>query len=92
VAASHIVVEGALYLLPALLLALALVAGHRPGERLVIALHRRSARRAGRTGSALSSLAPPRPAEQIFPRGGRLIAAALAGRAPPPACPAIHSS
>ncbi len=93
-AASHIVVEGALYLLPALLLALALVAGHRPGERLVVALHsRRRARRAGRTGSAVCSLVPPaRPAEQIFPRGGRLIAAALAGRAPPPAWAAIHSS
>jgi hypothetical protein len=85
VAISHIVVEGALYLLPALLLALALVAGRRPGERLVVALHRRCAHRVGRTGSAASSLAPARVAEQIFPRGGRLIAAALAGRAPPPA-------
>lgn len=91
-AVSRIVVEGALYLLPALLLGLALVVGRRPGERLIVALHRRSVRRAGRTGSAVTpSLTPARPAEHIFPRGGRLIAAALAGRAPPPAWAAAHS-
>lgn len=85
--------EGALYLLPALLLGLALVAGRRPAERLIVALHRRFARRAGRTGSAVTpNFFPTRPAEQIFPRGGRLIAAALAGRAPPPAWAVTHSS
>lgn len=92
-AVSRIVVEGALYLLPALLLGLALVVGRRPGERLIVALHRRSVRRAGRTRStAAPRLIPARPAEQIFPRGGRLIAAALAGRAPPPAWAAAHGS
>jgi hypothetical protein len=80
---SHILVEGALYLLPALLLALALLA-RRPGERLIVALHRRYTQQAGRAGSvAASGLRLGHPTEHSFPRGGRLIAAALAGRAPP---------
>jgi hypothetical protein len=82
VAISHTVVEGALYLLPALLLALALVAGRRPGERLIVALHRRRARRA-QHGMAPAGARIAHPAEHFLPRGGRLIAAALAGRAPP---------
>ena len=91
-AVSHIVVEGALYLLPPLLLALALLVGHRPGERLIVALHRRRVRRAGRRGPAIPNLIPARAAQQTFPRGGRLIAAALAGRAPPPAWASTHGS
>ena len=91
-ALSHIVVEGVLYLLPAVLLGVALMAGRRPGERLIVALHRR-ARRVGRTGSAATpGLTPARRAERIFPRGGRLIAAALAGRAPPPVWAVPHIS
>jgi hypothetical protein len=83
VAVSHILVEGALYLLPALLLAAALLA-RRPGERLIVALHRRYAQRARRAGSvAPLGVRLAHPAEHSFPRGGRLIAAALAGRAPP---------
>ena len=85
-ALSHIVVEGVLYLLPGPLFALALLAARRPGKRLILALHRRAARRAGWRGSATTpELISAYPTEHTFPRGGRLIAAALAGRAPPPA-------
>jgi hypothetical protein len=92
VAVSHILVEGALYLLPALLLAAALLA-RRPGERLIVALHRRCVRRAGTAGSAAApGLWFAHPTEHSFPRGGRLIAAALAGRAPPPIWAAAHCS
>jgi hypothetical protein len=87
VAVSHIVVEGALYLLPALLLAAVLLAGRRPGERLIAALHRRHA---GKARSAVTYRPLEHSIEHSFPRGGRLIAAALAGRAPPLACAAAH--
>jgi hypothetical protein len=91
VAVSHILVEGALYLLPALLAA-ALLA-RRPGERLIVALHRRFTQRARRAGSiATPGLRLAHPTKHSFPRGGRLIAAALAGRAPPPAWAAAHRS
>jgi hypothetical protein len=90
VAVSHILVEGALYLLPALLLGAALLA-RRPGERLIVALHRRYAQRARKAGPVgTPGLQLAHPTEHSFPRGGRLIAAALAGRAPPPAWAAIH--
>lgn len=82
-AVSHIVVEGALYLLPALLLAGALLLGRRPCERLLVAMHRRRAFRSGKLRSAKPGLRLAHPTESFFPRGGRLIAAALAGRAPP---------
>jgi len=88
VALSHIAVEGALYLLPALLLTVVLLVGRRPSERLIVALHRRCA---PLRGSAAPWLLPAHPTEHSFPRGGRLIAAALAGRAPP-AWAAAHRS
>ena len=70
---------GALMLLPTLLLVLALLAGHFPGERLIERWRR--ARPSAR--QALEAvLAPGRRSTQLV-RGGRLIAAALAGRAPP---------
>ncbi len=91
-AVSHILVEGALYLLPALLLAVALLA-RRPAERLIVALHRRYTERACKARSvAALGLRLAHPTEHSFPRGGRLIAAALAGRAPPPARAVAHCS
>ena len=51
-------IEGALYLLPALLLAVVLLAGRRPGERLIVALHRRRAPRAARRVRVHSRPAP----------------------------------
>lgn len=70
---------GLLYLAPALLIAAALLRGRYPGERLLIAAvrrargPRRAARRHGRARHARTAL----------PRGGRLVAARMAGRAPP---------
>jgi len=70
---------GALTMLPALLLAAALFAGRYPGERLI----ERWARSRPRVRAALArSLAPELPSTTLL-RGGRLIAVALAGRAPP---------
>ena len=72
--------EALAYLAPALLLGLPLVAGRYPGERpLVRAL-------AGRRARPRRVPRCARPAARVFvltPRGGRLVAAALAGRGPP---------
>jgi len=71
---------GLLYLAPALLLLAALAFGHYPGEWLLEAVVRSRhpvLRREGRTSSQPS--APPRSS----PRGGVLLALALAGRGPP---------
>jgi hypothetical protein len=74
-------VSAVLYVLPALLLLAALLCGRYPGERLLVAAAaavRRWARRAG------GSLPRPRLIDPVsLPRGGALLAVALAGRAPP---------
>lgn len=72
---------GALYLLPALLIAVALWLGWYPGER---ALKRLRGARAPRAPRAPRIGAPRRSHGRVL-RGGRLIAVSLAGRAPPPA-------
>jgi len=70
------------YLLPALLLLGALLLGRYPGERLRLRL-------AGvRARAARAVVAVPSPRQLLFardrlPRGGSLLGAALAGRAPP---------
>lgn len=68
-----------LYLAPWLLLLALLAFGHYPGERLLEAIVR--ARR------QVSRREQPRPARPLpprsFPRGGALLALALAGRGPP---------
>jgi hypothetical protein len=70
---------GALTMLPALLLAVALFAGRYPGERLI----ERWARSRPRVRATIArALAPQSPSPTLL-RGGRLIAVALAGRAPP---------
>lgn len=71
---------GLLYLAPAILLLAALACGRYPGQRLVAALARAwhpLRRSEGREPTR--SLAPPRSS----PRGGVLLAMALAGRGPP---------
>lgn len=70
---------GTLTMLPALALAVAMLTRPYLGERVIARLR---ARRARRPGAASSKTAPRRPRIRIA-RGGRLIAAALAGRAPP---------
>jgi hypothetical protein len=69
------------YALPALALLAALLLGRYPGERLILAAatrSRRRPRRAPRTAPLLSPLE-----STATPRGGDLLARALAGRAPP---------
>ncbi len=70
-----------LFFVPALLLGLSLLLGYRPGERLLI---RWAASRTRRHRYAPFS---PRRVRnswvRINPRGGRLLARSLAGRAPP---------
>lgn len=72
---------GALMLLPTLLLVVVLLAGRFPGERLI----ERWSRGRPRPRKMIAQVLAPthRPAQTL--RGGRLIAAALAGRAPPAA-------
>jgi hypothetical protein len=71
--------SGALTLLPGLVLAAVLFGGRYPGERLI----ERWARARPLTRWAIAHvLAPARPS-CVPPHGGRLIAASLAGRAPP---------
>jgi len=70
-----------LYLLPPLLLLLALAMRSYPGERALLALmaHNHRRRRHARTEGATPRLRP----RVVVPRGGRLIAFSLAVRPPP---------
>ena len=74
-------IEGLLYLLPALLLALPLTFRRYPGEGTLVALARRIRRDRSRAPVAL---APAQSIPLIVSRGGRLLATALAKRPPPP--------
>jgi hypothetical protein len=68
-----------LYLTPALLLLAALACGCYPGERLLEAIVRAWAPAPVRSAPSIRGLPPTR----SFPRGGALLAMALAGRGPP---------
>jgi hypothetical protein len=69
------------YLAPALLILLPLLGGRYPGdEALVRAVWRR---RAPRPPNTAAKAPRRRPRGALLPRGGRLVGAALAGRAPP---------
>ncbi len=68
------------HLAPVLLLALPLLAGRYPGER---ALGRTPCRPIRRRRRLPSGMTPSLPFVAVAPRGGRLVAASLAGRAPP---------
>jgi len=76
--------DGALYLLPALVLLGTLALGRYPGERVLLALAVRRARRARRR-RAVGASASAAPARALIPRGGLLLASFLAVRPPPPA-------
>ena len=70
---------GLLYLAPALLLLGTLIFGRYPGERLLTAFARTP-----HLALRLRGHLPPRPlSARTFPRGGVLLAMALAGRGPP---------
>jgi hypothetical protein len=78
--------DALIYLAPALLILLPLLSGRYPGDDALV----RAARRAGPRGRRLPPVAP-RPARtpiaELLPRGGCLVGAALAGRAPPAEVP-----
>jgi hypothetical protein len=69
-----------LFLLPAFLLACALIARRYPGERIIERLRIARGLRRSRPSSRSWRPRSHSPAHQ---RGGRLIAVSLAGRAPP---------
>jgi hypothetical protein len=77
------VLHGLLFLLPALLVAVPLLARRYPGERLLLALGTKNKR--ARWPRPRSSARSRRPAVHLPARGGRLIGACLAVRPPPPA-------
>lgn len=68
------------HLAPVVLLVLPLLAGRYPGEH---ALCRTRCRRTHRRRRLPSAVTPSLPFVAITPRGGRLVAASLAGRGPP---------
>jgi hypothetical protein len=68
---------GLLFLAPAFVLLLPLLAGRYVGERALTPLHR-PARRA-----VAAAIHLPRPRLRLVPRGGLLVGCSLAGRAPP---------
>ncbi|MGA2321172.1 MAG: hypothetical protein ABSG95_10605 [Solirubrobacteraceae bacterium] len=70
---------GVLTMLPALALAVAMLTRPYLGERVIARLRARRPRRPSAVGPTVGSLRP----EVSVARGGRLIAVALAGRAPP---------
>jgi len=68
---------GLLFLAPAFVLALPLLAGRYVGETVFARVFRALRRRAPRAHS------PLRPPARLMPRGGMLVGVAMAGRAPP---------
>jgi hypothetical protein len=80
------VLHAILYLLPALVLALPLLARRYPGERALIALRR--IERGARWARPHSSAPSRRRAVHVLVRGGRLIGRSLAVRPPPARSPA----
>lgn len=80
-AARAVLVAGLPYLLPFLLLLLALRRRRYPGERVLLAFAGRRRRRLHRRPIGLST--PPRALRALLPRGGRLVAFFLAVRPPP---------
>jgi hypothetical protein len=68
-----------LYLAPALLILLPLAFDRYPGERLLLAAIARPATHINPPKPPPRRLAPP----SLLPRGGALLASALAGRGPP---------
>lgn len=75
--------SGLWHLLPVLLVFAPLLAGRYPGEELFVRAVTRRRRPAPALSRGRAQL--PRPRRASLPRGGRLLGARLAGRAPPAA-------
>lgn len=86
-AAGGATAAGLLYLVPLLVLLVPLAAGRFPGERVLLRIGRGRRARCVEPRPVGDARAP-RPASRLLPRGGRLIASALAVR-PPPAGSAV---
>lgn len=71
------------YVAPVLILALPLLARRYPGEDVLVRLATRGRRPARRRRAPVRPALPALRAVRVLPRGGRLIAAALAVRPPP---------
>jgi hypothetical protein len=69
---------GLLFLAPAFVVLLPLLAGRYPGERVLLVAFERAGRPARPRPLSL-----PRPPARLVPRGGLLVGCSLAGRAPP---------
>lgn len=69
------------YLVPALVLMIPLVAGRYPGERQLARLYRPAA--AARSTRPERSMGRRLPIARVLPRGGTLLASAIAVRPPP---------
>jgi hypothetical protein len=80
---------GALTMLPAIALVAIMLARPYAGERALARLRAARARRVRRAGTRSTPVLAWR-VQRSLARGGRLIAVALAGRAPPPAHPACR--
>ena len=74
--------DALIYLAPALLILLPLVSGRYPGDEVLVRAARRAHPRRRRLPGAEPRPTRP-PTVELLPRGGRLVGAALAGRAPP---------
>jgi hypothetical protein len=71
------------YLAPALLILLPLIGGRYPGDEALVRAAKRWTRRPATRLRAAAAPPRRRPRRALMPRGGRLVGAALAGRAPP---------
>ena len=84
--AAGLLAPALLYAAPLLIVALPLLAGRYVGEERIVRFARAGRRPRRRPVARLSAPARARRALRAVPRGGRLIASALAVR-PPPAAP-----
>jgi hypothetical protein len=75
--------SGAFAMFPIFALSIVLLIRPYLGERAIAQLRARRAARVSRAHNAKQTPQPRRPAHALVARGGRLIAVALAGRAPP---------
>jgi hypothetical protein len=78
--------DALIYLAPALLILLPLLTGRYPGDEVLVRASRRAGRRIRRASPA-EPLRRHTRSTHLLPRGGRLVGAALAGRAPPGTAP-----
>ena len=80
--------DALIYLAPALLILLPLLSGRYPGDEALVRAARRGRPAAPAPAGRRAAPGARSPIAELLPRGGRLVGAALAGRAPPLPAPA----